>query len=154
MGMRLLRHEKYERVFVCSLHEMDPSRSSPCMQTDLLRELGWKSVRAFGVYGGLKACKDIYLCNRSPERLCAHIYGGTEDRRASGRSHSQLLVSLATAMMPMGCWGMSTRSSFMSLPTYLLARCTARRTQSVQKICSPYTANPKGWTGSDFRITC
>lgn len=68
--------------------------------------------------------------------------------------HSQLLVSLATAMMPMGCWGMSTRSSFMSLPTYLLARCTARRTQSVQKMCSPYTANPKGWTGSDFRITC
>lgn len=56
-------------------------------------------------------------------------------------------------MMPMGCWGMSTRSSFMSLPTYLLARCTARRTQSVQKMCSPYTANPKGWTGSDFRIT-
>lgn len=70
------------------------------------------------------------------------------------RPHSQLLVSLATAMMPMGCWGMSTRSSFMSLPTYLLARCTARRTQSVQKMCSPYTANPKGWTGSDFRITC
>ena len=70
------------------------------------------------------------------------------------RPHSQLLVSLATAMMPMGCWGMSTRSSFMSLPTYLLARCTARRTQSVQKMCSPYTANPKGWTGSDFRMTC
>lgn len=70
------------------------------------------------------------------------------------RPHSQLLVSLATAMMPMGCWGMSTRSIFMSLPTYLLARCTARRTQSVQKMCSPYTASPKGWTGSDFRITC
>ena len=75
MGMRFLRHEQYEHVFVCSLNEMDPSMSSPCMQTDLLRELGWKSVRAFGVYGGLEACKDIYLCNRSPERLCAHMYG-------------------------------------------------------------------------------
>lgn len=41
----------------------------------------------------------------------------------------------------------------MSLPTYLLARCTARRTQSVQKMCSPYTASPKGCTGSDLRIT-
>lgn len=46
----------------------------------------------------------------------------------------QLSVSLATAMMPMGCWGMSTRRSFMSVPTYLLARCTALRTQSVQKM--------------------
>lgn len=83
MGMRLLRHEQYEHVFVCSLHEMDPRRSSPCMQTDLLRELGWKTGRAFGVYGGLEACKDIYLGNRSPERLGAHMDGnrGQESKR-------------------------------------------------------------------------
>lgn len=88
--------------------------------------------------------------------MCMCVHAGRTGRTARlvQWPHSQLLVSLATAMMPMGCWGMSTRSSFMSLPTYLLARCTARRTQSVQKMCSPYTANPKGWTGSDFRITC
>lgn len=50
---------------------------------------------------------------------------------------SQLLVSFATAMIPIGCWGMSARRTFMSPPTYLSARNTARRTQSVQKIQSP-----------------
>lgn len=58
---------------------------------------------------------------------------GCGDRGGRGLS-LQLSVSLATAMMPMGCWGMSTRRSFMSVPTYLLARCTALRTQSVQKM--------------------
>lgn len=95
------------------------------------------------------------VCVQVDVRMCVYMLAPWAGEQGWWQwPHSQLLVSLATAMMPMGCWGMSTRSSFMSLPTYLLARCTARRTQSVQKMCSPYTASPKGWTGSDFRITC
>lgn len=46
----------------------------------------------------------------------------------------QLLVSLATATMPMGCWGMSARNTFISAPVYFSARSTALLTQSVQKM--------------------
>lgn len=67
--------------------------------------------------------------------------------------HSQLFVSLATATIPIGCCGISALNTFMSPPTYLSALRTALRTQSVQKMWSPYTAKPKGCTGSFFRTT-
>lgn len=67
--------------------------------------------------------------------------------------HSQLFVSLATATIPIGCCGISALNTFISPPTYLSALRTALRTQSVQKMWSPYTARPKGCTGSFFRTT-
>lgn len=48
--------------------------------------------------------------------------------------HLQLLVSFATATIPIGWWGMSARSTFVSPPVNLLVRSTARRAQSDQKM--------------------
>lgn len=46
--------------------------------------------------------------------------------------YSQLAESGETAMMPMGCRSMSLRSGMIPEPSYLLARSTARSSQSVQ----------------------
>lgn len=46
----------------------------------------------------------------------------------------QLLVSLATAIIPIGWWGISALRTFVSPPVNLLVRSTARRVQSDQKM--------------------
>lgn len=65
----------------------------------------------------------------------------------------QLLVSLATAIIPIGWWGISALRTLVSPPVNLLVRSTARRVQSDQKMQFPWIASPKNVPGPDLTIT-